>query len=145
MIALDARPELTRTRRELARRRAALADLRPLHGAMGRAVLDWSERNFAAQGALEGGGGWPPLARTTLAARRRAGLGTVPLQATGRLRRGFALRFDARGATVTNAVPYAAAHQLGLGVPARPFLPGPAKAAAVALPAAVGRIREVLR
>jgi phage gpG-like protein len=124
-----------------------LGDRTRLHARAGTAVLGWVERNFDAEGRLatETSAGWPPLARRTLAARRRAGLGSRPLQATGRLRAGTVARADAAAARVDNPVPYAARHQLGLGVPARPFLPRPAQTARIVAPVAEAFVAEALQ
>jgi phage gpG-like protein len=118
-----------------------------LHRRGGQALADWAERNFAADGRLatETSAGWPRLSAATLAARRAAGLGTRPLQATGRLRAGMRLRSGAGEASLDNPVPYAATHQLGLGLPARPFLPTRVQAGAVLRPVAQAFVREALR
>jgi phage gpG-like protein len=77
--------------------------------------------------------------------RRRAGLGSRPLQATGRLRAGVRLRSDAGGAVVDDLVPYAERHQFGLGVPARPFFPTPAQARRIVQPVLEAAVKEALR
>jgi phage gpG-like protein len=124
-----------------------LGDRARLHAAAGRAVTDWVDRNFEAEGRLaaDSPGGWPPLGRGTLAARRRAGLGSKPLQASGRLRAGVRLRGDADAAVIDNPVPYAARHQLGLGVPARPFFPTPAQARRIVHPPVESHVEEALQ
>jgi phage gpG-like protein len=111
---------------ELRARRSALGDFPELHRRFGEAVLAWVERNFEAEGRLleDFPSGWPRLAPATLASRRRRGRGRKPLQDTGRLRRGLRLSWDATRARIVNTVPYAAIHQVGAGVPRRPFLPG---------------------
>ncbi|HKI97177.1 MAG TPA: phage virion morphogenesis protein [bacterium] len=124
-----------------------LRDRAALHARVGRTLTGWVDANFDADGRLATGtsAGWPPLRARTLAARRRAGLGTRPLQATGRLRAGVRLRSDAASATLDDPVPYAAVHQLGLGVPARPFLPTRTQTARIARPVAEAFVREALR
>jgi hypothetical protein len=55
------------------------------------------------------------------------------------------LRSGAGEASLDNPVPYAATHQLGLGLPARPFLPTRVQAGAVLRPVAQAFVREALR
>ena len=113
-----------------------IGDFRALHRVAGHSLVNWVDRNFEAEGALlrEFSAGWPPLARATVAARRRRGLGLRPLQATGALRRGVALAVGGRQATVSDRVVYAARHQLGLGVPRRPIFPEPLQIREIILP-----------
>jgi phage gpG-like protein len=142
MIAIMIQDEPARA--AMAARRSALADLGRLHASAGARLVDWVHRNFRARGALVEGMPWPPLAPATLAARRRRGLGAAPLEATGRLRRGIALRTDPRAAVLSNAVPYAAAHQFGFGVPRRPFFPEALQTLRIVFPAAEAHVREAL-
>jgi phage gpG-like protein len=134
-------------RQWLLRALGRLQDRARLHEQAGRAITDWVGRNFESEGSLatETSGGWPALASRTLAERRRRGLGTRPLQATGRLRAGVSARSDIAGVTVDDPVPYAAQHQFGLGVPARPFLPTAAQAGRIVDPVVETFIGEALR
>lgn len=147
MIALAGMEGFEVGRMRLASARQALADFSALHGAAGTALRDWVERNFRSRGTLIEGmpSGWPALAPATLAARRRRGLGAQPLEATGRLRRGIALRTEQRAAVLTNAVPYAGLHQFGAGVPRRPFFPEAPQAAAIVGPVVTRHVEEALR
>lgn len=126
---------------------AHLRDRAALHERAGQAITGWVDRNFDDAGRLatETSAGWPPLAPRTLATRRRAGLGDAPLVATGRLRAGVRMRSDAARAVVDDPVPYAPVHQLGLGVPARPFLPTPAQARSIVQPVVETFVREALQ
>lgn len=118
------------------RARREIGDFSALHRVAGHSLVDWVDRNFESGGSLlrEFPAGWPPLARTTVVARRRRGLGLQPLQATGALRRGVTLAAGRRQATVSDRVGYAARHQLGLGVPRRPIFPEPAQIREIILP-----------
>ena len=109
----------------LKKMRGELGDFRRLHALFGKKVEEWVGQNFAAEGRLldEQPSGWPRLSKATLAARRRKGAGTKILQDSGRLRRNTRTRSGSKGAVVTNPVPYASVHQLGLGVPRRPIFP----------------------
>jgi len=124
-----------------------LEDRARLHERAGRAITGWVGRNFESAGSLasETSAGWPALAPRTLAERRRRGLGAQPLQATGRLRAGVRARSGSAGVSVDDPVPYAARHQLGLGVPARPFLPTAAQARRIVDPVVGTFIAEALR
>ena len=123
-----------------------LGDMGALHRRLGLALTDWVQDNFEAGGRLHDdfAGGWPPLARATLAARRRAGQGARPLQASGRLRRSLVARAAAGQVLLHADVPYAAAHQLGLGLPRRAFFPGPAQLERIVLPVAQAFVEEAL-
>lgn len=125
MITFTGLDGMRKTGRELAGLGRRLASLKPLHQAAGRELLAWIDRNFEAEGRLSSAtpGGWPPLARATLAAKRRRGGRHGILVDSGRLRRGFRITATASQVRLINPVPYAARHQLGLGVPRRPFLP----------------------
>jgi phage gpG-like protein len=138
--------ELSAARADLRLRRDALADFTALHRRMGEALLSWVERNFAAEGALldEFPSGWPRLAPSTIARRMRRGRGTRVLYDTGRLAGAFQVLPGAEQAVVDNPVPYAAAHQEGLGVPRRPIFPERAQALAVVSPAAELHVQEAL-
>ncbi len=146
MPTLDGLETLRPARARLAGARQALAAFRPLHERAGSELERWVARNIAAAGALleEFPSGWPPLARATLAARRRRGLGTRPLVATGRLREGVTLTVGPRAAVLDNPVPYAPRHQTGRGVPRRPFFPSAAQAERIVLPAALHHLRKAL-
>lgn len=134
------RAEQQRLRR-VARR---LSDFQDAHTAAGKALRDWVRRNHDARGALheELPGGWPPLARATLAARRGRGGGTAILEVTGRLRAGTVLKVNAQQAVLDNPVPYAARHQLGQGVPRRPIFPGLRQARSIAVEAIMRHMEE---
>ncbi|MDH5751334.1 MAG: phage virion morphogenesis protein [Deltaproteobacteria bacterium] len=110
-------------------------------------LREWISLNFdRAGGLLEGTSrNWPPLAHSTLASRRAAGLGTRPLRATGRLRRGITFRRTPQRLVLDNPVAYAAPHQLGRGVPQRAFFPGAKQAERLLHPVAENFIRESLR
>lgn len=146
MLELETNLSGGRLRAERERARRALGDLGALHRRIGVALESWVQDNVRARGRLHDDfpGGWPPLARATLAARRRAGQGTRPLQATGRLRRSIAARASAGQVVLHADVPYAATHQLGLGVPRRAFFPGPAQLERIVLPVAQAHVREAL-
>lgn len=146
MMAVAGIESLSRQRRRWARVRGALGNFRPLHERAGMALAGWVEANFKARGALlaDFPTGWPAPAPATLAARRRRGLGSRPLEATGRLRRGFALHVGGEGAVLENRVPYAGLHQSGLGVPRRPIFPGTAQALQIIAPGVVRHVREAI-
>lgn len=117
-----------------------------LHQNAGTTLRGWVDDNFQAEGALldNNSAGWPPLKRSTLQKRRGNGRGTKPLQATGRLRNSITVRSDKQSARVFSVVPYAAVHQLGLGVPKRPFLPTATQARRIVDPVLEHHIREAL-
>ena len=133
-----------------ARLRAGLAHLPPLRAAMGEALLGWVAGNFASAGrnstvgrnAMPGG--WPPLARETLRRRARDGFGTTPLLRTGRLRDATTTAALPDGLRLRNPVPYAPAHQFGLGVPARPFFPNVRQAAEIVAPIVAAHVATVI-
>ncbi|MDH4120430.1 MAG: phage virion morphogenesis protein [Deltaproteobacteria bacterium] len=128
----------------LTRRREHLARMAVFHAGVSQSLLQWAQDNMANQGGFSESG-WPPLAPATLAAKRRRGWPAAPLEATGRLRRGFATTVDAQAARLKNSVPYAAHHQQGLGVPRRPILPSPAQAEELAQQTLRNFLREALK
>ena len=135
------------TRRWLVQAPARLARLDAFHRAAGRHLKAWVAGNLASGGALgqAPGGGWPPLRPATLAARRRLGLGSRPLIASGALLRGTAFQAGPRGLALFNPVAHAPAHQFGRGVPARPFFPTPAQAAEQVWPLLQTHLEDGLR
>jgi phage gpG-like protein len=146
MIALHGGEALAAAQTGLRGRRRRLADFPALHRRVGDALLGWAQRNFAAEGALleDFPSGWPALSPATLAARLRRGRGSRVLYDTGRLAGGFSAIPSAGGVTVDNAVPYAAAHQEGRGVPRRPVFPGAPQAERLAGDAATQHVKEAL-
>lgn len=141
---LGALPELSS---RMARARARLANFRALHRSGGRALLNWIGRNFESEGRLGSGGpgGWPPLSNATLAARRRrGGRGGSMLVVSGRLKKGTNIQTDGGQARIFNPVPYASAHQFGLGVPRRPFFPAPRQTRAIVQPVLERFVEEAL-
>ena len=147
VLRLEGRESLATLRTRMAASRSALSDTERLYRRLQRTLSRWLTDNFQSQGdLLEGAAGhWPPLAHATLEARRRRGRGVAPLEDTGRLRRGMFAREEAGGVRLGNAVPYAAAHQLGQGVPRRAFLPGPAQTGRLAYPELERFVREAQR
>ena len=145
-IALQGMGALPELSSRMARARVRLANFRALHRSSGRALLNWIGRNFESEGRLGSGGsgGWPPLSQSTLSARRREGRGGSMLVVSGRLKKGTNIETDADNARVFNAVPYAANHQFGLGVPRRPFFPGPRQSRVIVQPALERFIEEAL-
>ena len=146
-LKLEGLEKLPALRERMAATRAALSATERLYRRLQLLLSRWLEENFQSQGALLEGpaGHWPPLARSTLAARRRRGRGMRPLEDTGRLRQGLFARADVQGLTLGNPVPYAEAHQLGRGVPRRAFLPGPAQTGRLAYPELERFVREAQR
>ena len=146
-LSLEGRGGIAAMRTRMAASRKALTATEQLYRRLQRRLSRWLTDNFQSQGALlEGAAGhWPPLAQATLAARRRRGRGVAPLEDSGRLRRGMFAREEAGGVRLGNAVPYAAAHQLGQGVPRRAFLPGPAQTGRLAYPELERFVREAQR
>ncbi len=146
MIRMLGLERLPRSAKRLQAVREELLNFRVLHNVTGRRLTEWVQRNFAARGALleDFPSGWPPLARATLASRRRRARGSSPLEDSGALRKGMVLQVNARQALLDNPVPYAARHQLGLGVPRRPFFPGAAQARRIVLPPARRYVEEAL-
>lgn len=101
----------------------SLQNLVPFLKAAGLVMLESSQRNFMAGGRP----GWAPLTPATI--RRRRGQGTPePLRDTGVLMTSLAplgadvFRLTPLSVEAGTNVPYAGYHQLGIGVPARPFL-----------------------
>ena len=140
---LGALPDLSS---RMARARVRLTNFRALHRGGGRALLNWIGRNFESEGRLGSGGsgGWPPLSNSTLSARRREGRGGSMLVVSGRLKKGTNLETGGDNTRVFNAVPYAAIHQFGLGVPRRPFFPGPRQTRIIIQPVLERFIEEAL-
>lgn len=140
---LEALPELAT---QMTGARARLANFRALHRGGGRALLNWIGRNFESEGRLGSGGsgGWPPLSASTLSARRREGRGGSMLVVSGRLRKGTKIETGGAQARIFNAVPYAASHQFGLGVPRRPFFPAPRRIRAILHPELERFVEEAL-
>jgi phage gpG-like protein len=147
MITMQGNAALAAARTEAQAMRDRLADFPALHRRVGDALLDWAQRNFAAEGALleDFPSGWPALSPATLASRRRRGRGTRMLYGTGRLAAGFTIVPGATGVTLDNAVPYAAAHLEGRGVPRRPIFPNAPQAERLAHDAATEHVKEALR
>lgn len=145
-ISIEGLGALTRQATQLTAARERLGDFRTLHGRLGRHLTDWARRNIKQEGRLldDLPAGWPPLAPSTLARRRRLGLGARPLQASGRLLAGLRQDAAAGSVLVGNPVPYAARHQLGSGVPRRPFLPGPAQTRRILHPLVQQFVEEAL-
>jgi phage gpG-like protein len=147
MIEARGSAPLPAARAALRAARERLADFPALHRRAGQALLEWAQRNFAAQGALleEFPSGWPALSPATLASRLRRGRGTRVLYDSGQLARGFTVLPGERQAVVDNPVPHAAFHQEGRRVPRRPVFPGPRQAQALAAQAAREHVTEALR
>lgn len=146
MIRIDVLSALRSERSRLNAMARRLGNFQPLHAAAGKAVRGWVRRNYDARGALHEDFpiGWPPLAPSTLASRRRRGRGTKILEDSGRLRAGTVLAVDAHRAELSNPTPYAVYHQFGQGVPRRPIFPGERHARAIAIPAIVRHMEEIL-
>ena len=137
-------PELSS---RMARARARLANFRALHRRSGRALLNWIGRNFESEGRLGSGGSgkWPPLANSTLSARRRrGGRGGSILVVSGRLKKGTQFQTGGGQARIFNPVPYAPIHQFGMGVPRRPFFPGPRQTRGIVHPVLERFVEEAL-
>ncbi|MCH8074899.1 MAG: phage virion morphogenesis protein, partial [SAR324 cluster bacterium] len=66
------------------------------------------------------------------------------LVVSGRLKKGTKIETGGDKARVFNAVPYAAIHQFGLGVPRRPFFPGPRQTRAIVQPVLERFVEEAL-
>ena len=100
-----------------------LKDLTPFMKVAGLVILESVQRNF-----IEGGRpAWTPLRPATI--KRRRGFGDVQiLRDTGLLMNSLApaspsvWRLEPLSVEVGTNVPYAGYHQLGIGVPERPFL-----------------------
>lgn len=110
---------------KLRRMQRDLANTNPLLREVGIGIRDWVERNFDRSGRLHQDfpSGWPRLTESTRRARRRRGLGSKPLQATGRLRNSVRARVAGGRLAIDNTAGYAAIHQQGIGVPRRAFFP----------------------
>lgn len=146
MITAQVRHGMLGARSRLAGVRNSLADFAELHKKAGGSLTVWVQRNFDAQGSLlaDFPSGWPPLAQATLEGRRRRGLGSQILVATGRMRRGFTLRSDGHAATVGNQAPYAAMHQVGGGVPRRPILPSAPQVLKIIIPGVLQHVQGAI-
>ncbi len=146
MLRVEGGENLPALRPVLERVRSALADTRALYRDIADGLSAWVDRNFDASGRLHRDfpSGWPVLAPATLAARRRRGQGTRPLEATGRLRGSIRVRVGAEGLLLDSSAPYAAVHQLGLGVPRRSFFPDAQQLERIVLPIAVARVEREL-
>ena len=128
-------PDIDRLREQLAARRAALARLdEPVQRSL--AVLRETIAGAFDSEGMSLGAAWPPLAPRTLREKLRLGYPAQPLVRTGLLRSGWEASLTGPGqGTLRSAAPYARAHEEGLGVPQRRFLPG--------LEAAGSALREV--
>lgn len=62
-----------------------LKNTAPLHKSLGIEVVKWIKRNYALSGGLLKGDKWPPLAKSTIASRRRGS--SKPLLDTGQILR----------------------------------------------------------
>ena len=146
MISMKQTPAWPELRRNIDRGQARLSRFGILHQDLGKAFSDWVDRNFALQGKLvqENSAGWPGLSAQTLASRRRKGQGKKILLATGRLKRSIQARASEKGMELGTPVPYGAGHQLGLGVPKRPFLPSARQSISIAKPVVEGFIQGAI-
>lgn len=121
-IEITASPPLESLGRALEAELAPPADLSGPHREAAEFLQRWVRRNFQSEGGLVGG--WAPLAASTRKARAGgADAGKPILQGSGRLRRSFVPFSSAGGAGIGSALPYAARHHLGLGLPRRRLLP----------------------
>ncbi|MDH4225121.1 MAG: phage virion morphogenesis protein [Deltaproteobacteria bacterium] len=147
MITLKSLPELSAARGRAAQIRDRLSRFGRLHESWGQELLGFTRRNFEAQGALldEYPGGWPPLAPSTVSARKKIfGAPGSILAATGRLRRSIGFQADSRRASLFTPLEYAARHQDGLGVPRRAIFPAPAQVIRLVTPKTEAFVREAL-
>ena len=63
---------------------------------------------------------------------------------SGRLKKGTDMETGGGQARVFNPVPYASIHQFGMGVPRRPFFPGPRQARIIVQPVLERFVQEAL-
>ena len=147
MIELSNSSSLTQVQQNFRQKKITLARLRPFHQEAGAVLLEWVQGNIEAQGKMlrENSGGWPPLAASTLASRRRRGRGTQIMVDSGRLRRSFRLLTEPNRAKIVNTAPYAHYHQSGKGVPRRPLFPQVAQAEKIISPIAVQFVQRSLQ
>ncbi len=116
-------PDIERVGDFVRTRQAALARLdEPVQRSL-EALREQVRSAFDSEGAAVGAA-WPPLAARTVREKARRGYPPQPLVRTGLLRDAWEVRMEGPGRGVLESLaPYARAHQEGLGVPQRRFLP----------------------
>lgn len=125
-IEVIVKPTLAELRKRLAKKRAAVMDLRTPYARASILLDQWVQKNFKTEGGKVGG--WQPFAKNA------AGIPIVELrepdrapakllQRTGRLRSSFNPFANTKQAGIGSDLPYAKDHHEGIGLPERQLLP----------------------
>jgi len=125
-IEVVVKPTLEELRKRLAKKRAAVTDLRTPYARAAVLLDQWVQKNFKTEGGKVGG--WAPFAKNA------AGIPIVEvrepdrapaklLQRTGRLRSSFNPFANTKQAGIGSDLPYAKTHHEGIGLPERQLLP----------------------
>lgn len=124
-IEVIVKPTLAELRKRLAKKRAAVMDLRTPYARASILLDQWVQKNFKTEGGKVGG--WTPFSTVTLKIMERTDPGRAPeklLQKTGALRLSFLPFADKKRAGIGSDLPYAKTHHKGEGhTPERRLLP----------------------
>ena len=125
-LSVTVKPTLDEMRKRLAKKRAAVTDLRTPYARAAVLLDQWVQRNFKSEGANVGG--WQPFAvnKNGVPIVEAVNPGRAPaklLQDTGRLRSSFAPFANKQNAGIGSDLPYAKTHHEGIGLPERQLLP----------------------
>jgi phage gpG-like protein len=125
-IEVIVKPTLEELRKRLAKKRAAVTDLRTPYARAAVLLDQWVQRNFKTEGGKVGG--WAPFAKNKdgvpIVELRDPGRAPAKLlQRTGRLRASFNPMANKKQAGIGSDLPYAKTHHEGIGVPERQLLP----------------------
>jgi len=94
-----------------------LQNKKPLYESIASIVKEAINENFRTEGKRLGGG-WAPLAKSTLKRKQRGNLSGI-LRGTGSLQNSISVRVDDSGISASSPLPYAAIHQYGGTIPIR--------------------------
>lgn len=124
-VEVVVKPTIAELRKRLAKKRAAVMDLRTPYARASVLLDQWVQKNFQSEGGKVGG--WAPFSPVTLKIMERTDPGRAPaklLQKTGALRLSFSPFADKKRAGIGSDLPYAKTHHKGEGrIPERQLLP----------------------
>lgn len=125
-IEVVVKPTIEELRKRLAKKRAAVTDLRTPYARAAVLLDQWVQKNFKTEGGKVGG--WQPFAKNKegipiVELREPDRAPAKLLQRTGRLRSSFVPMANKKQAGIGSDLPYAKSHHEGIGPPERQLLP----------------------
>lgn len=124
-VEVTVKPTIAELRKRLAKKRAAVTDLRTPYARASVLLDQWVQKNFKTEGGKVGG--WQPFSPVTLRIMERTDPDRSPaklLQRTGALRMSFTPFANRQRAGIGSDLPYSKTHHRGEGnVPERQLLP----------------------